>query len=105
MFLYTLCLYSVTYFRQNPEALICSETIWAAPDFYSLHFDRDSDLRDAIPGIGFQWDVKPQWSLAIGHFKNSNSEQSNYLGALYMPVDLGSWRAGLALVAFDGCSA
>jgi hypothetical protein len=78
------------------------KTIWIAPGFYSLHFDRNSGLRDANPGIGFQWEVRPQWSLAVGHFKNSNNKRSNYLGALYMPVELGSLRVGVAFVAFDG---
>ncbi len=77
-------------------------TIWIAPGFYSLHFDRNSDLRDANPGIGFQWDVRPQWSLAIGHFKNSDSEQSNYVGALYMPWSWGRVRIGGVIAAFDG---
>ena len=76
--------------------------LWAGPGFYSLHFNRNAGLKDANPGLGLQWDISPQWSLAVGRFDNSNERRSNYLGGIYMPWSWGTIRAGGVLAAFDG---
>lgn len=87
---------------ESPSRSHSADSFWITPGFYSLHFNRNAGLNDSNPGLGLQWDIAPQWSLAAGRFSNSNDRPSNYLGAIFMPWSWGAIRAGGVLAAFDG---
>ena len=63
--------------------------IWVNAGFYSAHFDTDRGVRNANPGLGIEVPLAESWSLTAGHFVNSDSATSNYLGAYDCPT-LGS---------------
>ena len=79
-----------------------ANSVWISPGFYSIHFDRNSGLKDANAGFGVQWNVRPEWSLTAGRFSNSNSQHSNYAGVIYMPWSWGPIRVGGVIAGFDG---
>jgi hypothetical protein len=48
-------------------------TLWINPGFYSAHFDTDKGLRNANPGLGFEYRLNEDWSATAGRFTNSNN--------------------------------
>ena len=69
----------------------------------SYHFDRDLDLNEVNPGIGFERDVEKNWSWSAGVFKNSLRRAAFYGLANYAawkPTD--SWRVGVSVGASSG---
>jgi hypothetical protein len=80
--------------------------IWINPGAYSLHFDRDKNLREDNTGLGAEFTLTEQHSLAAGTFINSNRKRSSYGAYYWRPL---RWHsagtrvaAGIALGAFDG---
>lgn len=76
--------------------------LWVNAGFYSAHFDTDKGLRNANPGLGFEYKLNPEWSVTAGRFINSNSAQSNYLGAYYQPWTVSGIKLGVVGGAFNG---
>lgn len=76
--------------------------LWVNAGFYSAHFDTDQGLRNANPGIGFEYRLDDQWSATAGRFINSNDAHSSYIGAYYQPWRVGSVKLGVVAGAFNG---
>ena len=76
--------------------------LWVNAGFYSAHFDTDQGLRNANPGIGFEYRLDDQWSATAGRFINSNNAHSSYIGAYYQPWRVGSVKLGVVAGAFNG---
>ena len=69
----------------------------------SLHFDRDLDLNEFNPGIGYERDWNDQVSWGLGYYKNSLSKPSYYGLVNYYPWTLSEqWRVGLAAGVLTG---
>ena len=79
-----------------------TQQLWVNVGFYSRHFDQDKGLRDANPGLGFEYRFHPNWSATAGRFINSNNRDSHYIGAYFQPWRAGSWRFGVVGGAFNG---
>lgn len=79
-----------------------TQQLWVNVGFYSRHFDQDKGLRDANPGLGFEYRFHPNWSATAGRFINSNNRDSHYIGAYFQPWRSGSWRFGVVGGAFNG---
>ena len=76
--------------------------LWVNAGFYSAHFDTDQGLRNANPGIGFEYRIDKTWSATAGRFRNSNNANSNYVGAYYQPWTWADIKLGVVVGAFNG---
>jgi hypothetical protein len=47
--------------------------LWINAGFYSAHFETDKGLRNANPGLGFEYRLNEDWSATAGRFTNSNN--------------------------------
>ena len=45
-----------------------SSRLWVNAGFYSAHFDTDKGLRNANPGLGFEYKLDDSWSATAGRF-------------------------------------
>ena len=76
--------------------------LWVNAGFYSVHFDSDQGLRNANPGIGFEYRIDDTWSATAGRSRNSNNANSNYVGAYYQPWTWADIKLGVVVGAFNG---
>jgi hypothetical protein len=80
--------------------------VWVNPGIYSLHFDRDKDLRDDNIGLGVELVMAPEHAASAGTFINSNRARSRYLAYAWRPLrwELRGVDVALGVVAgaFDG---
>ena len=76
--------------------------LWVNAGFYSAHFDTDQGLRNANPGIGFEYRIDDTWSATAGRFRNSNNANSNYVGAYYQPWNWAGVKLGVVAGVFNG---
>jgi hypothetical protein len=76
--------------------------LWVNAGFYSAHFDTDSGLRNANPGLGFEYRINSSWSATAGRFINSDNANSSYVGAYYQPWTVSGVKLGVVAGAFNG---
>lgn len=83
-----------------------SPQVWLNPGTFSIHFDRDKDLREDNTGIGAELTLAENHALAAGSFINSNRRRSRFGAYYWRPLH---WQpagikvhAGIAAGAFDG---
>ena len=76
--------------------------LWLNAGFYSAHFDTNKGLRNANPGLGFEYRMNDDWSATAGRFINSDNAHSSYVGAYYQPWQLGPVKLGVVGGAFNG---
>ena len=80
--------------------------VWINPGFFSYHFDRSEDFREANWGWGVEVVFTPDHAGMAGNFLNSDGERSNYAAYQWRPLRWQPWglqvSAGIALGAFDG---
>ena len=79
-----------------------ADRVWINAGVYSVHFDTDTGLRNANPGLGFEYRMNDDWSATAGRFINSDNAHSKYVGAYYQPWRLGSLKLGVVGGAFNG---
>lgn len=79
-----------------------SSRLWLNAGFYSAHFDADKGLRNANPGLGFEYKLGDTWSATAGRFINSDNAHSNYVGAYYQPWTFAGAKLGVVAGAFNG---
>jgi hypothetical protein len=80
--------------------------VWLNPGVYSIHFDRDKDLREFNVGFGVELVMAPEHAASVGTYINSNDERTRYIAYGWRPLQW-EWRglriaAGAAIGAFDG---
>ncbi len=78
--------------------------LWLNPGLLSYHFDQDKDYNSFNYGIGGEYKFSSVASLTAGTFRNSNYDQSNYIGAYWQPVAIGWVKMGLVAGVFNGYS-
>jgi hypothetical protein len=76
--------------------------LWLNAGFYSAHFDTDKGLRNANPGLGFEYRLNDNWSATAGRFTNSDSAHSRYVGAYYQPWTVSGIKLGVVAGVFNG---
>ena len=76
--------------------------LWLNAGFYSAHFDTGKGLRNANPGLGFEYKLDDSWSATAGRFMNSDNAHSNYIGAYYQPWTVAGAKLGVVGGAFNG---
>jgi hypothetical protein len=88
----------------TPEAFsqTTSGSVWVTPGFYTHHFDRNRELRDANPGLGLEYRLSTDIRLTAGRFINSDNAYSSYLGFYYQPLRFASVQWGTAVGLFNG---
>ncbi len=79
-----------------------SRRLWLNAGFYSAHFETRKGLRNANPGLGFEYTLNDTWSVTAGRFINSDSAHSSYLGAYYQPWSWAGAKLGVVGGAFNG---
>ncbi len=84
------------------QAEFDASRLWVNAGFYSAHFDSDKGLRNANPGLGFEYKLNDAWSVTAGRFINSDNAHSSYVGAYYQPWHLGRVKLGVVAGAFNG---
>jgi hypothetical protein len=77
-------------------------SLWLNAGFYSVHFDTDKGLRNPNPGLGLEYRLNQDWSATLGHYMNSDSVHSNYVGAYYQPWHYAGAQWGVVMGAFNG---
>ncbi len=100
--LFALCLSGVA----QSGAADFAPQVWVNPGLYSLHFDRNKNLREDNVGFGAEARVAEDHVLMGGTFINSVRVRSHYAAYQWRPlhwkpagIDVG---AGIAVSAFDG---
>jgi hypothetical protein len=68
----------------------------------SYHVDREAKYNEKNYGIGLEYQFNRTWAVAIGEYKNSFRNKSNYYGAIYTPFVEGNFKAGLMLLNVSG---
>jgi hypothetical protein len=76
--------------------------VWVNPGFYSYHLQRDKGFNNVNTGLGFEAPLSNTYSVTAGFFHNSDRETSRYVGLYAMPLQIGAFKAGAAIGAFDG---
>ncbi len=76
--------------------------VWINPGFYSYHLQRDKGFNNVNTGLGFEASLTKTYSVTAGFFHNSDRETSRYVGVYAMPFQVGAFKAGAAIGAFDG---
>ena len=76
--------------------------LWLNAGFYSAHFDTDKGLRNANPGLGFEYKLDNTWRATAGRFINSDNAHSSYVGAYYQPWTVSGIQLGVVGGAFNG---
>ncbi len=76
--------------------------LWVNAGFYSAHFDSDKGLRNANPGLGFEYRLDDRWSATAGRFINSDNAHSTYIGAYFQPWTVTGFKLGVVGGAFNG---
>ena len=76
--------------------------LWLNAGFYSAHFDTNKGLRNANPGLGFEYKLDDAWSATAGRFINSDNAHSSYVGAYYQPWRWAGAKLGVVGGAFNG---
>ena len=76
--------------------------LWLNAGFYSAHFDTNKGLRNANPGLGFEYKLDDAWSATAGRFINSDNAHSSYIGAYYQPWTVAGAKLGVVGGAFNG---
>jgi hypothetical protein len=79
-----------------------AKRLWINAGFYSAHFETNKGLRNANPGLGFEYQLNEDWSATAGRFTNSNNAPSNYIGAYYQPWTVSGVKLGVVAGAFNG---
>ena len=79
-----------------------SRRLWLNAGFYSAHFETRKGLRNANPGLGFEYTLNDTWSVTAGRFINSDNAHSSYLGAYYQPWSWAGAKLGVVGGAFNG---
>ena len=79
-----------------------SSRLWFNAGFYSAHFDTDKGLRNANPGLGFEYKIDDHWGATAGRFINSDNVHSSYIGAYYQPWTFAGAKWGVVGGAFNG---
>lgn len=76
--------------------------LWLNAGFYSAHFDTDKGLRNANPGLGFEYKLDNTWRATAGRFINSDNAHSSYVGAYYQPWTVSGIQLGVVGGTFNG---
>ena len=84
------------------RAELDTSRLWVNAGFYSAHFDTDKGLRNANPGLGFEYKLDGAWSATAGRFINSDNAHSSYIGAYYQPWTVSGIKMGVVGGAFNG---
>ena len=84
------------------RADVDSSRLWVNAGFYSAHFDTDKGLRNANPGLGFEYKLDDTWSATAGRFINSDNANASYVGAYYQPWTVSGIKLGVVGGAFNG---
>ena len=86
----------------SAQADFQADRLWLNAGFYSAHFETDKGLRNANPGLGFEYKLDDTWSATAGRFVNSDNAHSSYAGFYYRPWHLGPVKLGVVGGVFDG---
>ncbi len=86
----------------SARAELDASRLWLNAGFYSAHFDTDKGLRNANPGLGFEYRISDDWGATAGRFINSDDARSSYIGAYYQPWRWGTMKLGVVAGAFNG---
>lgn len=79
-------------------------TVWLNPGLASYHFDQSQDFNAVNYGFGGEYQFSSVASLTAGTFRNSNYQQSNYLGLYWQPIAIGPVKIGAVVGGFNGYS-
>ena len=88
--------------QANEDTTLDASRLWLNAGFYSAHFDTDKGLRNANPGLGFEYRLNNDWSATAGRFINSDSAHSSYVGAYYQPWTVSGVKLGVVGGVFNG---
>jgi hypothetical protein len=96
------CLLSNYLFGVPAFAYESTASPWLNVGFYSAHFQSNLGLRNANPGVGFEYPIAGDWRVTAGRFTNSDDAVSNYVGAYYQPWRWKRLKLGAVTGFFDG---
>lgn len=97
---------SAACFEANAAGREFSPQVWINPGIYSLHFDRNRNLRDDNVGLGAEVVLAPDHALMAGTYINGDWARTRYGAYAWRPlhwqISGASVSAGVLVGAFDG---
>ena len=78
--------------------------LWLNPGLYSYHFDQNKDFNSINYGFGAEYKFSSVASVTAGTYRNSYYHSSNYIGAYWQPIAIGSIAVGVVAGGFNGYS-
>jgi hypothetical protein len=76
--------------------------LWINAGMLSHHFQQDKNFNNGNWGAGLEYRFNTVASVTAGRFYNSDRTYSNYLGAYYQPIAVGSVKIGAVIGGFNG---
>ncbi len=89
-------------FAFSQEAEKNEQKLWINPGFISYHFDRTMGFNEKNYGLGIEYNIDKDFSLAVGRFKNSEYHMSNYFTLGYQPIHYGDFKLGATVGVVNG---
>lgn len=76
---------------------------WAVATIGSYHFNRDKAYNERNFGLGVEYGMTENTRFVAGFYDNSKYKHTNYVGAVWTPINLGGFtRAGLVGMCATG---
>ena len=76
--------------------------IWLNPGLISYHYDQSKNFNAVNYGFGAEYRFSSVASVTAGTFRNSNYQQSNYIGVYWQPIAIGPVNIGVVAGGFKG---
>ena len=76
--------------------------VWLNPGLLSYHYDQSKNFNAVNYGFGAEYRFSSVASVTAGTFRNSNYQQSNYIGVYWQPIAIGPVNIGVVAGGFNG---
>ena len=100
----TILVFGATHADSTTEESEPIDNVWVNLGMYSIHGKEEVKLNNENFGFGVEYKISESQSITAGTFKNSDFEQSRYLGWYWLPLELGPVRLGGIFGVIDGYS-
>ncbi len=83
----------------NPPAV---SELWINPGMYTYHFQKDRGFNNENYGLGAEYRYSADNAITAGFFRNSDNQQSRYVGWYWEPLIVSRVRLGAVMGGIDG---
>ena len=80
-----------------------ASSLWVSVTARSYHMNREIKHHESNFGVGLEYHFNKDWRAIVGEYDNSYNVHTNYIGGMWMPVDLShGFRFGMMGVMANG---